>query len=400
MDLNVLSRAESFNVLSRSQPLPVFEDSASESTYGSGGKANAKGGKDQDETPRKAKLKKQLYDEAEEREREAFRKRMLTAYKKVKQRRSVLKLLQISLRAFAIGWSVRQFALVVPKLIAYLRGGQKTTIFAIIKHCLVHTLPVQWGLFLGSFVGLFSACMRIMKGRVQHPRTRAVIAGSLTGLSVLFLPDSSRTTIALFVMVRSLEILGRKAYERQLVPSFSHYDVLLMGLANAQNIWAWQHQRASLDSTYLKFLDQQGFRPNQKLASATLFRNNGVLQMSSQAYGKCQEWLAQHNFARLTAPDMPGVYCAFSHPRNASCSRELLQFWLEGLRRAAPVYLPIVIVPLILFHPKRIFTSPLATLQHCLLSIARSSVFLSTFCTSCWAWPCFVTNFAPAYANV
>ena len=50
--------------------------------------------------------------------------------------------------------------------------------------------------------------------------------------------------------------------------------------------------------------------------------------------------------------------------------------------------MPVYVIPLLLFKLRRLLASPQSVLPRLLLSIARSSLFLSLYCTTGWAWMC------------
>lgn len=60
------------------------------------------------------------------------------------------------------------------------------------------------------------------------------------------------------------------------------------------------------------------------------------------------------------------------------------RFFLRGLLRAVRVYLPVFVLPLVLLNGSRLRAAPLESLAHAAAGTARSSVFLSTYCTGCW----------------
>eukprot|EP00976_Prorocentrum_cordatum_P107692 1194693-Prorocentrum_minimum.AAC.2 len=71
------------------------------------------------------------------------------------------------------------------------------------------------------------------------------------------------------------------------------------------------------------------------------------------------------------------------HPRS-SIFAHFSTYTREGFRRALKVYLPVHVLPLLIFHPKSVFRDPLATGLKTTEGIVRSSLFLATFCSLGW----------------
>ena len=63
-----------------------------------------------------------------------------------------------------------------------------------------------------------------------------------------------------------------------------------------------------------------------------------------------------------------------------------------GFLRALPLYAPVHLVPLLLFSSQRLLRRPLQSLGGSAFSIARSSAFLSTYCTMGWVGLCSWAN--------
>jgi hypothetical protein len=51
-------------------------------------------------------------------------------------------------------------------------------------------------------------------------------------------------------------------------------------------------------------------------------------------------------------------------------------------------YVPVYLIPLLLFKFRRVLSSPLTVLPRLVVSISRSSLFLSLYCSMGWAWMC------------
>ncbi len=81
----------------------------------------------------------------------------------------------------------------------------------------------------------------------------------------------------------------------------------------------------------------------------------------------------------------------------------MLQFYREAMKRAFPVYLPVYLIPMLLFRRKQLLSQPISTLRDNALGMARSTLFLASYCTMgmyemCWLRRTFGVHFKTAIA--
>src|SRR4051794_38480298 len=86
------------------------------------------------------------------------------------------------------------------------------------------------------------------------------------------------------------------------------------------------------------------------------------------------------------------VMCQVLHKETDSCTRASLDFFKAAYLRALPVYLPVYMLPLVLFKSRQLLRRPIQILLPTVLNIARSSLFLSSYCSVCWAVACMSTK--------
>jgi len=249
---------------------------------------------------------------------------------------------------------------------------------------------ISFGLFLGTFLSVFESLMKVLyhwrKQWGLQPSTRALTSGAVAAISLAFLPKESRSTIMVFFFVRALEIAARWLSQTKRIPSIPHPEAAVMSLASAQVLWTWLVQRRGMDATYVRFLDVHGAQPKPiREALAHLLQNAPVPSslippLSPYLPGRAV-WLPRGR--------LHDQFCSLLHPQTSSCTLATLQFFIKGLRRALPVYLPVYLLPLIIFNRKRLFNDPVGTLRHTAVGIARSSAFLSSYCAVAWATTCF-----------
>lgn len=177
--------------------------------------------------------------------------------------------------------------------------------------------------------------------------TRAVAASIAILLSLLVDKSINQSTFVLWLLVRAA---------RCLVPSIPYAPVVVMCLSAAPILSTWATMPVDLSPSYKKFLDHQG--------------------------GKSKEAMSHLLSGRPVVP----LTCTFVHP-GMSCSRHAVVFFLEGLRRALPVYLPLTIIGMAL--------SKRPSLKTAVLSLVRSCSFLSLYCTLEWACACIYFRLRP-----
>lgn len=96
--------------------------------------------------------------------------------------------------------------------------------------------------------------------------------------------------------------------------------------------------------------------------------------------------------ATLPPAHKKDLFCQIVHPQTDSCSTHTLDFMVKAFKRSVPVYVPVYCVPLLLFNGRKMLTSPISTVGGTLTKIARSSVFLTTYMTTMYAFVCAVRN--------
>ncbi|KAL6962735.1 hypothetical protein U1Q18_037691 [Sarracenia purpurea var. burkii] len=77
---------------------------------------------------------------------------------------------------------------------------------------------------------------------------------------------------------------------------------------------------------------------------------------------------------------------------NESCGAHVVSFLIQAYKRALPVYLPVYLIPALIVHREGLLKRPSTILGKGLLGTARSSLFLSAYCSSAWMWTCLIFN--------
>ena len=264
-----------------------------------------------------------------------------------------------------------------------------------------HTKPLffradvtGYGLFLGGFLAVFESLMRVLKRYKETfgpRRVRVTLSAAAAGLCFLFLPREYRVSLAMFFFVRALEIAGSYLVEHGWSPPVPHADTLLMASASSAVIWCWLFHRSALDSSYAHFLDVQSQKPRwlQQAYSACHYGNDALFS-DSHTLNVLLQQRAKLGLPALD-PASTQLRCDILHPGQSHVGH-MLTFLKDGLLRALPVYIPVYVLPLLVFRMKDIVRSPLRSAALTSVGIARSSLFLSAYCTACWYTACVATR--------
>jgi len=186
------------------------------------------------------------------------------------------------------------------------------------------------------------------------------IAGAIaTAVGSLIDQSLCNSVAILWLLIRAV---------RPLVPSVPYGAVIIMCLSASQILSTWIRYPDEHSPSYLRFLDHQGGKSRSQL-----------------------------NKARATEFIYSSA-CALAHP-GISCTQHLYSFFLQGLKRALPVYVPIHLGSLILaLYRKRMHLNPsviIDGISYSLRGLARSCVFLSSYCTIAWYSACMYFKWKP-----
>ncbi|KAL0796385.1 hypothetical protein Bca101_067762 [Brassica carinata] len=240
---------------------------------------------------------------------------------------------------------------------------------------------LRYGLFLGTF-SVFCLNRRTAKWR-------ALFAGLVAGPSMLLTgPNTTHTSLAVYILMRAAVLASRCGIKSKRFGSvckpltWEHGDLFLMCLSSSQILSAYILKQESLPSSYKSFLNKHGgkdlsiLRGIKDLASAKPFTNLRAIEKYYKSVG-----------VDIKLDPSMKIPCSMIHG-GESCTKHGLTFFLQAYRRALPVYVPVYLIPALIVHRQDLLRKQYSILGKGLLGTARSSLFLSTYCTSAWAWTC------------
>ncbi|KAL8058516.1 hypothetical protein ABFS82_03G022700 [Erythranthe guttata] len=303
-----------------------------------------------------------------------------------------------SVKGFAIGAGLKGglaiFALLTRlrrrRLLSSSKKVEMTSISADVILALKETL--RYGLFLGTFAGTFVSVDEIIAAWGGHRRTakwRALLAGAIAGPSMLLTGlNTEHTSLAIYIFMRATVLASRcgiksKRFGRICKPlTWVHGDIFLMCLSSSQILSAYILKQDSLPPSYKSFLNKHGAKDAvilngvREIASGLPFSNLGAIEKFYKSSG-----------VDVKLDPQMKIPCSIVHG-NQSCGTHFFSFLLQAYKRALPVYLPVYLIPALIVHRKGLLNSPFKILWKGLFGTARSSLFLSMYCSSAWIWTC------------
>ncbi|XP_042046911.1 uncharacterized protein LOC121792857 [Salvia splendens] len=305
-----------------------------------------------------------------------------------------------SVKGFAIGAGLKGglaiFALLTRlrrrQMLPSSRKVEMTTASADLIIALKETL--RYGLFLGTFAGTFVSVDEIVAALGGHRRTakwRALLAGAIAGPSMLLTGlNTQHTSLAIYILMRATVLASRcgiksKRFGRICKPlTWAHGDIFLMCLSSSQILSAYILKQDSLPQSYKSFLNKHGAKAPVIL--------NGVRDIACGLpftnLDAIEKYYKSNGVDVKLDPQMK-IPCSIVHG-NQACGSHFFSFLLQAYKRAVPVYLPVYLIPALIVHRQGLLKRPHNILWKGILGTARSSLFLSMYCSSAWIWTCFL----------
>jgi len=251
----------------------------------------------------------------------------------------------------------------------------------------------KWGAFGVCYAGGYVAVDETLRAGVGVERTknwRGLVAGAAVGPALFLTGGGRHTSLSIYLFLRALILLARignkseRAWVRTLVaPSrWEHGDTLMMCLSSGQVLYSWIMMPETLGSSYVSFLNKHGGKPTWVVKALR------HIVEANRAGGR-----VELERALPAGVGQPGGRRGWLRARTIFpvLLQEGHNFWTHGLtflaeayRRSLPVYLPVYFVPALLIHRKSFFNRDLELLKKTFHGVARSSLFLASFCTLAW----------------
>lgn len=306
----------------------------------------------------------------------------------------ITRIISASIKGFAIGAGLKG-GLSIFSLLARLsrrKSLKKGSLSNSEDIQLAITETLRYGLFLGTFAGTFTSVDELIASLGGHRRTarwRALVAGGIAGPSMLLTGlKAQHNSLAIYILMRAAVLAARcgiksKRFGRICKPlTWSYGDIFLMCLSSSQILSAYILKQDSLPPSYQSFLHKHGgkdmaiIQAVKELACGMPISNLEMIENNYRSLG-----------VNINLDPNMKVPCSMVHG-NQSCQMHVISFLLQAYKRAVPVYLPVYLVPALIVHRQDLLKRPSTILQKSIFGIARSSLFLSTYCASAWMWTC------------
>ncbi|GAA5835178.1 hypothetical protein JCM11251_006636 [Rhodosporidiobolus azoricus] len=225
-------------------------------------------------------------------------------------------------------------------------------------------------------------------------------------------PQSPTLDLTLFVLVRAADTFIRAVHERAppirgryapfLRAIVDNSDTLLFSASASRIMWCWFYKPHLLPPTYSNWILQlarmdPGLLQLLRFARQSRFVYGKVPDVEVAAMctgiaahaGRPETLVNPVNIARLD--------CSFVHGKlgAGSCEVNAIKRWARAFLDALLVYLPVHVIPPLLFNFRRVLQQPGSFVLRILLAASRSSAFLATFVASVYAGVCLVRTRLP-----
>ncbi|KAJ3148617.1 hypothetical protein HDU86_007370 [Geranomyces michiganensis] len=237
----------------------------------------------------------------------------------------------------------------------------------------------------------------------SHILTPTFIAAALSSaLALLVVKPTQRADFAVFTLVRAVDSLAsfqggkiRDAMRARGVPQgvITHADSLVFIACCTQIMFCCPQAlpRAYVDWIYkMSHMDRRVLRVVKLLGHGIMKKNR------DDGYGHILGEYAVE-IGRTFAEGDPKhgqISCNIIHADAPHCGRHLLEVWRDGFSDAMKIYIPVHLLPALIFHRNRFANRE--TIGPTILNVARgavqSSAFLATFIFLVWAPICGFRN--------
>ncbi|KAL4335176.1 hypothetical protein GQ457_07G023600 [Hibiscus cannabinus] len=268
------------------------------------------------------------------------------------------------------------------------------------------------GAGLQGGLAIFSILARLRRKKSRTAKWRALVAGLVAGPSMLLTGSNTQhTSLSIYILMQAAVLASRcgiksKRFGELCKPlTWKHGDIFLMCLSASEILTSYILKQDSLPPSYKSFLTKHGgkdiviLQGVKELASNLPFTTLEAIEKLYKATGV--EVKLDPNM-KIPCSDhilnkTNKVRCFFFHSGelslqmihgNKSCGVHAVTFFIEAYKRALPVYLPVYLIPALIVHRQGLFKRPYGILGKGIVDIARSSLFLSSYCTSAWLVLC------------
>ena len=262
------------------------------------------------------------------------------------------------------------------------------------------TSALRYALFLGCFSSGFRLVEGALAATVKgSERWRAAVAGCVVAPTFLIAESAPSPGLALYVALRAALLALRSAKRKNAAFTsrlgaavFEHGPVLSMCASASVLLHGWLLEPASLDKTYVRFLDRHGGKGRAVINALSEITMVGRAATTLPAV---RAWYARHQPHACASlepvTEACNHPCDLVHPGQGHLLHAL-RFAVLGVPAAIPVYVPVYAVSTALVQRGNLLRQPLRMLTRSTIGVLRSSAFLSSYCAIAWLSCCTVHN--------
>jgi hypothetical protein len=261
---------------------------------------------------------------------------------------------------------------------------------------------MRYALFLGCYASGFRLVEGALASVAGSHRWRAAAAGLVVAPTFLLADAAPSSSLSVYVALRAVLLALRSSKRNKQAFTgpvgsavFNHGPVLSMCAAASVLLHGWLLEPASLDNTYVRFLDRHGGKGRPIIDALSHLTSHGSI--GAAALPAVRAWYTQHQAHACASLDaVTGACCHpcdIVHPGQGHLMHAL-QFAVRGVPAALPVYLPVYAVSTALVQRGNLLKQPGRVLTRAGLGVLRSSAFLSSYCALAWLSCCTVHNAA------
>ncbi|KND04056.1 uncharacterized protein SPPG_01500 [Spizellomyces punctatus DAOM BR117] len=235
---------------------------------------------------------------------------------------------------------------------------------------------------------------------ILSPTFLAGVASS--ALALLTIEPARRADFALFTLVRAMDSFAsfqNHKIQRMLrwVPPIlmNNMDTSVFVACCTQIMYCWFYYPEALPRSYVKWIQKMS-RMDPRLLEAVKLLGKGVM-----VYGKdtghahlVGDYAEEMGYGFAAGDPVNGfISCTLIHCGIEGCWTHLVDVWRSGFFDALKIYIPVHLLPALIFHRRRFFSNQFpSTVLHVATNALRSSTFLATFIAGVWAPICVVRN--------
>ncbi|KAI8821419.1 uncharacterized protein EV422DRAFT_528084 [Fimicolochytrium jonesii] len=232
-----------------------------------------------------------------------------------------------------------------------------------------------------------------------------IAAAISSGLSLLIIPKAKRADFAIVTLVRALDSFAsfQKTWitdglKKRKVPLslVGNADSAIFILACARIMFCWFYTQEALPRDYTKWISKMSRLDVRPLEAVRLLSRGEMVYGRDTGHAN----LLGDYAVSLGLPFASGdpangqIPCTVVHGGIEGCIRHLYHVWWFGFWDALRIYIPVHLLPALIFHRHR-FTHPTKaaeTIWRIALGAVRSATFLATFIDFVWLPICAVRN--------